>query len=146
MATRNIADAHPQLQAKFLAALEKFRSAKWRRNRFDIKISCVLRSDDEQKALFWKSRIEIDGKILKKPGTRHVTYCDGVRKKSRHQANMKGQSEAIDFFVVRKKTGKADWLCKVPYCIFGYFCSKEGLEYGGHWVFKDRCHVQLPAK
>lgn len=144
MSTRDLNDAEPILASRFNRARNDFLSPKkWRGRTFDIKVSAVLRPDEEQKALYWSSRREVDGKVVDIPGARHVTFLDGVQDKSRHQANKNGKSEAIDFFLVRKKTGKADWTAKIMYFIFGRFAEKYGLEWGGRWAFRDMAHVQL---
>lgn len=146
MATRDLNDAEPVLASAFEMARRDFLSPNtWRSKWFDIQISAVLRPDEEQKALYWSSRRKVGSEIVQIPGKRHVTYLDGVQKRSRHQANKYGKSEAVDFFVVRRKTGKADWTTKVIYFIFGRFCEKYGLVWGGRWKgFRDLAHVELP--
>ena len=61
-----------------------------RRSKVDFGISQGIRSISEQKKLYTQGRTE--------PG-RIVTSIDGVRKKSKHNPNEKGLSEAGDIYV-----------------------------------------------
>lgn len=54
---------------------------------FDFTVLCGLRTNEEQAELYAQGRTN--------PG-RIVTYTDGVMKRSRHQPNAAGQSEAVD--------------------------------------------------
>lgn len=126
----------------FQLATNNFMQRRYVNKRYDVKVSCVLRTREEQEALFWKSRKVVDGKIIKTG--RHVTYCDGDQKKSPHQANLDLKSEAIDFFILDKRTGKAVWHRLFAYILFGRICMKYGLGWGGSWhAFKDWGHIQL---
>lgn len=145
MSSRNLDDAEPNLRIRFNQTRRRF-SKTFIGKRYEIRVSCVLRTDEEQKIIYWSTRREgPKGKIINL--TRwHKTYQDGVIRKSRHQANARGLSEAIDFFVINKKTGKASWTCKIVYRIFGRVCEKYHLEWGGRFKgFADLCHVQLPV-
>ena len=142
MVTRNLNDAEANLRIRFKQARRLFKKTFFGK-RFNIQVSCVLRSNEEQMNLYNSTRNNYAQKA-KKFG--HKTYGDGVIDKSRHQPNEHGLSEAVDFFAVNKKTRKANWRCVPVYWLFGKFCERYGLEWGGRWIgLRDMCHVQLPG-
>lgn len=126
--------AEPHLLLCFKRAKTRFEGTALGK-RYEIQIIGIMRTEDEQKALWAKGRDGDPGRI--------VTYCDGVIDKSKHQENQDGYSMAIDFAPVKKSTGKIDWLKIVPFYVFGIMCEKEGLTWGGRWRFRDYGHVQL---
>ena len=137
--TNKIDFAEIELQKKYVRTKRAFFKRKWAHKIWKVRLTCVLRSDDEQRRLFWKSRYEKDGKIFP-----HVTYKDGVILKSRHQANEHGLSSALDFVMIRRSTGKADWTCFVGFHIFGRLAEREGLFWGNRFKnFKDKGHLEL---
>ena len=69
--------AHPDLQRLFMDVVEVV----------DCKVTYGVRTEDEQQALFAQGRTA-PGEI--------VTYCDGVTKKSNHQAKEDGFAHAVD--------------------------------------------------
>lgn len=97
-----------------------------------MKIVQGLRTVKEQQALFAQGRTAAGKK---------VTNCDGVRKKSNHQADEDGFGHAVDCtFVVE---GKIVW--DGPWATYGAAAKAEGLVWGGDWVsIVDRPHIELP--
>lgn len=139
--------ADHDLLMRFKRAQRRF-AASYLGKRYKIQITGILRTDEEQKNLWWKSREMKDGKIVQAKNSfgiliPHVTYIDGVVDRSKHQANKEGFSEAIDFAPVNKKTGKIDWMRILPFTIFGWMCEKEGLFWGGRWAFRDYGHIEI---
>lgn len=102
---------------------------------YPMMVTDTLRTVEEQQALFAK------GRTL--PGDR-VTNCDGVVKKSNHQAHADGYGHAVDCcFVV---DGKASWDEKLPWAAYGALGEALGLRWGGHWSDKtihDLPHLEL---
>jgi peptidoglycan L-alanyl-D-glutamate endopeptidase CwlK len=97
-----------------------------------MKIVQGLRTVEEQQALFAQGRT--------KPGKK-VTNCDGVRKKSNHQASSDGLGRAVDCAFV--KDGKVVW--EGPWEKYGAAARAEGLIWGGDWKgLIDRPHIELP--
>ena len=73
---------HPDLQKVFKLVLK--------RSVIDVTITYGLRTDNEQKKLYAKGRTAPGG---------IVTNCDGLNKKSKHQAKDDGYSHAIDISI-----------------------------------------------
>lgn len=149
---RDLNSATPKLRGAFLLAKMAYEK-KWINRFLEVRIDYVLRSDEEQKALYWSSRYEEGGVIKTIPGKRHVTNLDGVQYRSKHQANAEGKSEAIDFFFVARKTsrglvkGSAIWsgpFARIAYSVFGRLCEKQGLVWGGRWFMQDLGHIETP--
>lgn len=139
---RNLRNADHDLQISFLKAKRRFEKSVFGK-RYNIQVIGVLRTDEEQKQIWWHSREMIEEKIVQKKGIKHITYKDGVIDKSKHQANKYKKSEAIDFAPVNRKTGEIDWLKIVPFYVFGRMCEDEGLRWGGRWVnFRDYGHIE----
>jgi hypothetical protein len=66
-------------------------------------------------------------------------------KNSRHLANKKGKSEAIDLCPVVLLTTK-NWSPHSPlWQTFGREAKAVGLRWGGDWTQKDMGHIELPA-
>ena len=74
-----------------------------------------------------------------KPGSK-VTNCDGVKNKSKHQAQSDGTHHAIDFVFILGM-GRVTW--KGPWDVFGALVRKHGLKWGGDWTTPDRPHVEV---
>lgn len=105
---------------------------------FPMKIVQGLRTVEEQQALFAQGRT--------KPG-KVVTNCDGVRKKSNHQAAADGLGRAVDCAFVDDKTTPEDetWSEKSPWTAYGAVAKAVGLVWGGDWKgINDRPHIELP--
>lgn len=99
-----------------------------------------LRSTAQQQALFAQGRTK-PGKI--------VTYIDGVRKKSNHQAKADGFGHAVDccFLVDVDGDGPDDpsWAETHPWELYGAMARALGLVWGGDWTtLVDRPHIELP--
>lgn len=96
-----------------------------------MKIVQGLRTVEEQQALFAQGRT--------KPGKR-VTNCDGVRKKSNHQAKEDGLGGAVDCAFL--KDGAVVW--DGPWPAYGEAAKAVGLGWGGDWKDPvDRPHIEL---
>jgi len=134
MPSRTLNDAHPTLRARYKAALRLYRKRSWANKRFQVKVSCVLRTSEEQAALYAKGRTT-EGRI--------VTYCDGYQDKSQHQHDSHGYSRAVDFYLLDRKTGKAIWRFHPAMWLFIKLCKEVGLEPGYYWKMKDSFHIQL---
>jgi peptidoglycan LD-endopeptidase CwlK len=97
-----------------------------------MKIVQGFRTVEEQQALF------AQGRTL--PGKR-VTNCDGVSKKSNHQAANDGLGRAVDCAFL--KDGKVVW--DGPWEAYGAAGKAVGLNWGGDWKDPvDRPHLELP--
>ena len=97
-----------------------------------------LRTERRQAELYSKGR-GAGGKI--------VTYVDGFRKKSKHQAKSDGYGHAFDIYGIDK--GTATWSPSILKQIAEHIkkCAVEleiNIEWGGDWTsFKDMPHFQL---
>ena len=98
-----------------------------------------LRTTEDQQELYAKGRTK-EGKI--------VTYTDGVKKKSRHQAKDNGYGYAFDIFCY-DENGKATWDAKYYKAVAKHILEIAvtlgyDVEWGGDWArFKDYPHFQL---
>ena len=99
-------------------------------------ITCGIRTAEEQQRLYKEKK----------------SNCDGVNHKSKHQANFRGLSEAVDIAVIDlTDKRKITWDIKYYYYIAGIFEAKakamgikarwggwfRGLEDGGHFELMD---------
>lgn len=124
-----MAGLHPVLMAILFEALEG--------SPYDFGVASGVRTTEQQKALYAKGRT-VPGKI--------VTNCDGVKKKSNHQAKADGYGYAVDLY---GWDGKALWDKASLSAIAGHI--KEAaqkypckLQWGGDWKsFKDYPHIEL---
>lgn len=97
-----------------------------------------LRTVEDQQELYAKGRTK-EGKI--------VTYTDGVRRKSNHQAKDNGYGYAFDIYVLID--GKATWEHKYYKEVADHILGIAetlgyDVEWGGNWTkFKDYPHFQL---
>ncbi len=93
-----------------------------------------VRTTAQQQALYRKGRTE--------PGA-IVTYADGVRVKSNHQAREDGFGQAVDCcFVVN---GKPSWDARLPWKVYGAMGEALGLTWGGSFqALHDLPHLELP--
>jgi len=128
---RNLQNAVPELRLAYNAILDKYNS-KWISRFYSLNIDYVTRTAKEQKVLFMLGR----------------SYCDGYKKKSKHQIG-----KAIDIFFTGKK-GRAIWSGKpldfvryprvsLAYWIFGGIAKNHGLTWGGSWNMRDYGHIQI---
>lgn len=107
---------------------------------FGIPLYGGLRSVEDQQKLYAKGRT-LKGKI--------VTYTDGVKRKSNHQAKEDGYGHAFDIFIY--VNGKVTWNSKYYKIVADHIknCAKElkiNIEWGGDWTkFKDYPHFQLKS-
>ena len=102
-----------------------------------------LRSVEDQQELYAKGRTDFS------THTKPVTYTDGIKKRSNHQAQDDGFGYAFDVYIYDHKTKRASWnvqrLEKLAKHLIK-IASLNGLklEWGGHWKsFKDYPHFQL---
>jgi len=102
---------------------------------FLMRITDGVRTTEEQQALYAQGRT--------KPGHK-VTNCDGVLKKSNHQAKEDGYGHAVDCCFV-DETGKPSWDARYPWHTYGACCEAVGLVWGGNWQsLHDLPHAELP--
>jgi len=107
---------------------------------FDFTVICGVRTDAEQKALYAQGRTE--------PGP-IVTTLDGVTKKSRHQPNANGLSEAVDV-----APWPIAWENKKQFIAFGgvVMAAAEiesvrirwGADWNSNWDLDEHSFVDLP--
>jgi peptidoglycan L-alanyl-D-glutamate endopeptidase CwlK len=139
MASRNIKDAHPELQRRYARLLEAFRDANPGR---DLVLTCSYRSPDEQRALYARGRALVAGKWVVQDPSQIVTYLSG-EPGSRSLHNLI-PARAIDVAVLI--SGKVTWQEKEYYPL-GPLAERCGLEWGGYWhQFRDYPHLQLPKE
>jgi peptidoglycan L-alanyl-D-glutamate endopeptidase CwlK len=105
---------------------------------FGIPMYGGVRSTEDQQQLYAKGRTK-EGKI--------VTYADGVKKKSNHQAKDNGYGYAFDIFCY-DENGKATWDSKYYKEVAEHILNIADalgyeVEWGGNWKFKDYPHFQL---
>lgn len=127
MASRRVDLLTPYLQTVFKCFKEWYEGTFQGREVF---LTCTHRPVEKQQALYAQGRTR-PGKI--------VTYCDGVRKKSKHNSL---PSRAFDFAI--KKDGKVVWDEKYYASAWAFF-RKKGLNvrWGGNFAkFKDLPHVE----
>ena len=95
-----------------------------------------VRTTEQQQALYAKGRTA--------PGPM-VTYVDGVKVKSNHQAKADGYGHAVDCCFL--KDGKPSWDPSHPWRLYGEMAAALGLQWGGFWTrFVDRPHIELKGK
>ena len=125
---------------------------------YDFKITCGVRSSEEQNLEYQKGRtILFDNKGNKQ---NKVSWCDGYKYKSKHQIKVDGYGYAVDIAVLEKekykdmKTGEekektvARWDYKYYKAIYDIakikgLIDKYGIVWGGNWKQKDLVHFQL---
>lgn len=118
---------HPELAARVLRVLAAMEALG-----FPMMITAGVRSAAQQKALWDQGR--------SKPGP-IVTYLDGVKKKSNHQAKEDGLGYAVDaVFLV---DGKPSWDLQLPWSAYGAAAKALGLVWGGDWKMRDYPHVEF---
>lgn len=108
---------------------------------FDFMITQGLRTVKDQQALYAKGRTLPGGK---------VTNCDGVVKKSNHQAKVDGYGYAIDFAIW--ENGAINWNDSKKYIVVANHIIETGkrlgilIESGAFWKsFKDYPHIELSS-
>ena len=116
---------------------------------YDFKITQGVRTDAEQYALYCQGRTILKDKKGNKLGK--VTNCDGITKKSNHQAKSDGFGYAIDIAILNPNNPKEiiwsdiSMYTKVANHIKAI--AKEQnitVEWGGDWKsFKDYPHFEL---
>lgn len=104
-----------------------------------------LRTVEDQQKLYAKGRTEDSINKGEKP----VTYVDGIRKKSNHQAKDDGFGWAFDIYIFDHETKRASWnvekLSEVALHLIK-IAQKKGvlLIWGGNWTrFKDYPHFEM---
>lgn len=126
---KKLEGVHPELKiaiAKILAAMNALG--------YPMMVTAGVRTANEQAALYAQGRTK-KGPI--------VTYADGKRIKSNHQAKNDGYGHAVDCcFIVH---GKPSWDNTLPWTMYGAMARLLGLKWGGDWKsLKDMPHVELP--
>lgn len=95
-----------------------------------------LRTLEQQQKLYAQGRTA-KGKI--------VTFADGIRKKSNHQAKADGFGYAIDCAFLLN--GVPSWAESHPWRLYGAAAKSLGLKWGGDWSgLVDRPHIELPEE
>lgn len=118
MPSKNIKDLVPQLQLAFTAIKQRFEDAN---PGYEIRLICSHRTPEEQQELFRQGR-DKDGHVLRRSEV--VTYCDGVKLKSKHN---RLPSEAFDVGVF--KGGKY-----IPDCPLEETLGKYAFGYPVKWA------------
>lgn len=102
-----------------------------------------LRTTEDQQKLYAKGRTDFS------THQRPVTYVDGIKKKSNHQAKEDGYGHAFDVYIYDHETKRASWnvekLEKLANHIrkVGIFNGIE-ITWGGEWKkFKDYPHFEI---
>ena len=117
---------HPDLKSrltKILAAMDALG--------FPMKVCQGLRTVEQQQALYAQGRT-VPGKI--------VTNCDGLLKKSNHQAQPDGFGYAADCCFL----GPDPFNDLHPWQVYGACAQALGLKWGGQWKsLPDKPHVEL---
>lgn len=116
---------------------------------YDFKITQGVRTSAEQYALYCQGRTILKDKKGNKLGI--VTNCDGITKKSNHQAKNDGFGYAVDIAIINPNNSKEiiwsdiSMYTKVANHIKAI--AKEQnikIEWGGDWKsFKDYPHFEL---
>lgn len=90
----------------------------------------------------WRQGREIPGPDMSadRPLGRVVTYCDGITRKSNHQAGLDDVGHAVDCaFVKGEPFGETQ-----PWLLYGLLGETVGLKWGGRWTHPvDRPHLEL---
>jgi peptidoglycan L-alanyl-D-glutamate endopeptidase CwlK len=126
---------HPDLVDKVLRIISAMSTLG-----YPMMVTDGLRTVQQQQALYAQGRTK-PGKI--------VTYVDGIRKRSNHQAKNDGFGHAVDccFLVDLDGDGPDDpsWAETHPWALYGAMAHALGLVWGGSWTtLVDRPHVELP--
>ena len=116
---------------------------------YDFKITQGVRTGAEQYALYCQGRTILKDKKGNKLGK--VTDCDGITKKSNHQAKADGFGYAIDIAILNPNNPKeiiwSDIAMYTKVANHIKAIAKEQnikLEWGGDWKsFKDYPHIEL---
>ena len=125
---RSLDLCHPKLRdavPKILASMDALG--------FPMMVTDTLRTVEEQQALFAQGRT-LPGPI--------VTYADGIKTKSNHQAHDDGLGHAVDMcFVI---DGKPSWDSRLPWKLYGLIAQTLGLQWGGSWTkLTDLPHIEV---
>lgn len=97
-----------------------------------MRVTQGLRTEAQQVALYAQGRT--------KPGP-IVTECDGIKKRSNHQAQSDGYGHAVDLCF----DDKEPFAEKHPWELYGKTVRAFGLTWGGDWHSPyDRPHMELP--
>jgi peptidoglycan L-alanyl-D-glutamate endopeptidase CwlK len=132
-----LAGVHPDLEAKIQRLLTAMRVLGW-----PMIVTDGLRTDAEQQALYAKGR-NTDGTTA--DAALIVTNCDGLEKRSNHQAHADGYGHAVDCTFVDPVKGLPRWKDSDPWPLYGAIAESLGLHWGGRWTSPvDRPHVELP--
>lgn len=147
-----IADMTPNLQIKFAAF-----SARMAEAGIPFALTCVLRTEQEQEALYAQGRellVKVN-ELRSKAKMRPISEEENKRvvtntKRSLHFPNQEGKSKAFDIVILRgdakwewdvKFDGNADGIA--DYLEAAMIGQNLGLEVGGLWnTFKDWPHYQ----
>jgi len=109
---------------------------------YPMEITDGLRTEAQQRALWDVGR-------NKPPIGQIVTNCDGVDKKSNHQAQADGYGHAVDLaFVDPHDPQKLTWDEEMPWQAYGECCRAAGLRWGIKLNAStiDRPHAELPKQ
>lgn len=126
MASRNLSDAHPILQAQYKLAKEAFEA---RNETHQVIITATYRSPEEQDQLYAQGRT--------KPGQR-VTNARAGQSPHNYMKSL-----AIDVAFVKRGTKSLDW-SNALFDRFQEFMKNPKITWGGHFKsLKDRPHFEL---
>lgn len=134
---KNLKDIHPDLVTVMVVAIQD--------SPYDFTITQGLRSTQEQKELFARGRTK-SGQI--------ITYADGEKNKSNHQAKADGYGYAVDLYpyysgsVQTGEKGEGPEVRKRLKAIAEHIkkVAKElkiSVEWGGDWKMCDDPHFEL---
>ena len=104
-----------------------------------------LRTVEDQQELYAKGRTDFS------THNRPVTYVDGIRKKSNHQAKEDGYGHAFDIYIFDHETKRASWNVEKLKAVADHLIrisSLNGIDlsWGGNWTrFKDYPHFEIKS-
>ncbi len=133
MASRDLNDLHPKMQALAIKFLEKCHA-----QGLEVMIYCTYRSNTEQDLLYAQGRTT-NGPI--------VTYAKAGQ--SKHNFTVNGKPASLAFDGVPLRNGKPVWNKKTDedYALwqkYGRIAKSVGLEWAGDWKrFKEYAHCQI---
>lgn len=128
MASRDIKDCHPDLQALIPAF-----KAKCKEKGFDVLIYCTYRSNAEQDMLYAIGRTTVGDKVT-----------NAKAGQSAHNFTIDGKPASKAFDAVPCLAGKPLWNNYTLINLMGQAGEDVGLEWAGNWIsFKEKVHFQL---
>jgi len=151
--TPSVDHMHPRLHDAYLFWKQRMASA-----HIEYILTCVLRTKEEQKALFAQGRepISVVNSLRKACGMYELAPKENLRKvtwtnNSKHFADTDGYSRAFDYAILLPGKKIITWDTKwdgdldgIPeYMEAAQFAKEVGLEAGAFWDTPDYPHVQV---